>query len=813
MASATEDPKPSTSTQSNDEMSLEEINKLMSYGKKLYTNKDVIAACRQFEDACSQLAIKFGQTSNECGEAYFYYGKALLDIARSETDVLGNIPKEALGSKSKEDDDEDEEAVDDEENEEDVQMEAEEEQPADDEKEDEKEDDKENEQEKDKEEKQSDDACPGDGSARKKPESVEDARYKRDENEAGRSESCTWRDRNGNGHYGKAIEYHNKAISVIRSRINNIKEKMAKGDASPEAEIVELEDLIPDITAKVEDAEYMKKSTEEIIKTAGVIARDYLSAEQGSSGFDEPSIPEDGSSSSEVIKDIGHLVRKKRKTSDEACDEEDQSKRQRTDDEEGTEKDKKDAKIFNVGLEAGHKSASVHQNLGQKFGRGTEMELKKSRLDEPENKFECHASSMTWDIDPIDKSLVYADLEVEEIQWDDDEDTPNIDENWNSKQKSSRSKRKTTKRSSKENRIKLPVHKTPIKNVSKTEEEKSIQQSYCKDDFRVLSDEIILRIFSFLRRKFLTRCAKVCKNWLRLAYDESLWKNVDLSNKILGPGVLGSILHRGTLHLKLKKTNIDGPVCLPDCPYRQQTSKNNKRSCDMFALKNLDASMYTFEKDGILTLLQKCKDLEVVILKGCTLSDMEIRALASNPKLVGLNMAMCDGVTTDGLKLLAKNCNRIKELNVGWTKLTADDCILIGKEFPGLEKLDISGMKETMTDQVLIALMGFCKNLTCIDLSDSPLIGATSIDTLITNDKLEKIALSRCYNIPASSISSIATLKKLSDLQLFGFVKERTVKEMQRLNPGLRINSEIFSTIVTPESKNKFTKQINAIMN
>ena len=32
----------------------------------------------------------YGETAKECAEAYFQYGRALLDLARMETGVLGN---------------------------------------------------------------------------------------------------------------------------------------------------------------------------------------------------------------------------------------------------------------------------------------------------------------------------------------------------------------------------------------------------------------------------------------------------------------------------------------------------------------------------------------------------------------------------------------------------------------------------------------------------------------------------------------------------------------------------------------------------
>ena len=59
-------------------------------------------------EACELLAQEFGDKAPECAEAYFYYGKALLEAARLEAGVLGNIDTDESEEKS-EDDEEDEE--------------------------------------------------------------------------------------------------------------------------------------------------------------------------------------------------------------------------------------------------------------------------------------------------------------------------------------------------------------------------------------------------------------------------------------------------------------------------------------------------------------------------------------------------------------------------------------------------------------------------------------------------------------------------------------------------------------------------------
>ena len=54
------------------------------------TAPSVSAAVASLADACQGLGAVYGETGMECGEAYFYYGKALLELARMETGVIQN---------------------------------------------------------------------------------------------------------------------------------------------------------------------------------------------------------------------------------------------------------------------------------------------------------------------------------------------------------------------------------------------------------------------------------------------------------------------------------------------------------------------------------------------------------------------------------------------------------------------------------------------------------------------------------------------------------------------------------------------------
>jgi len=59
-------------------------------GKRNLLCKDIPAAVTSLADACEVLSAECGEKAPECGEAYYFYGKALLEMARLENVVLGN---------------------------------------------------------------------------------------------------------------------------------------------------------------------------------------------------------------------------------------------------------------------------------------------------------------------------------------------------------------------------------------------------------------------------------------------------------------------------------------------------------------------------------------------------------------------------------------------------------------------------------------------------------------------------------------------------------------------------------------------------
>lgn len=63
----------------------------LSSGKRNLLVNDIPAAVAALAESCQLLGQHFGETAVECGEAYFYYGKGLLELARLENGVLENV--------------------------------------------------------------------------------------------------------------------------------------------------------------------------------------------------------------------------------------------------------------------------------------------------------------------------------------------------------------------------------------------------------------------------------------------------------------------------------------------------------------------------------------------------------------------------------------------------------------------------------------------------------------------------------------------------------------------------------------------------
>uniref|UniRef100_A0A3P9H935 Nuclear autoantigenic sperm protein (histone-binding) n=1 Tax=Oryzias latipes TaxID=8090 RepID=A0A3P9H935_ORYLA len=344
---------------------MEEAKKLIGTGKRHLVMGDVVSAVNVFQDACSILASKYGDTADECGEAVFLYGKSLLELARMENGVLGNA-LEGVPEESEEEEQPSNSNIESADN-------------LDDDEDDDDDDDDDDDGEKNGQENEDDV-----GNLQLAWEMLEVAKliYKRKE---GKEEQLMAAQAHlklgevgaetGNypqaledfqeclgiqlrhlpphsrllaethyhvattlcymDEYRQAIQHYNSSIEVIENRLSVLQKAIdaAEGDggaAEEKSEMEELKQLLPEIREKVEDAKESLRTasaaSQAIQQTLGgtssssAFLRENGGPSSSTAAFAESSQDPgkcDSSSSSKAASDISHLVRKKRKPEEE----------------------------------------------------------------------------------------------------------------------------------------------------------------------------------------------------------------------------------------------------------------------------------------------------------------------------------------------------------------------------------------------------------------------------------------------------------------------------------------------------------------
>jgi len=115
-SSSSTDARPSTPPSSSDQplkdavtpqKRHQEAMMLMMQGKRHMLVKDLHSAVNAYQEACRIMDETHGQLAAPCGDAYMQYGQALLELARSENQVLGMAGAPAEEDEEEEEDDED----------------------------------------------------------------------------------------------------------------------------------------------------------------------------------------------------------------------------------------------------------------------------------------------------------------------------------------------------------------------------------------------------------------------------------------------------------------------------------------------------------------------------------------------------------------------------------------------------------------------------------------------------------------------------------------------------------------------------------
>jgi len=93
-ASTTGEPPVAGPSKSPTKKEVDVVKQAMGYltaGKRDLLIRDPASAVASLAQACQLLGDHYGETAPECGEPYYYYGRALLDLARMEAGVIDNV--------------------------------------------------------------------------------------------------------------------------------------------------------------------------------------------------------------------------------------------------------------------------------------------------------------------------------------------------------------------------------------------------------------------------------------------------------------------------------------------------------------------------------------------------------------------------------------------------------------------------------------------------------------------------------------------------------------------------------------------------
>lgn len=187
--------------------------------------------------------------------------------------------------------------------------------------------------------------------------------------------------------------------------------------------------------------------------------------------------------------------------------------------------------------------------------------------------------------------------------------------------------------------------------------------------WKTSADEVILKIFSYLKRDDLIRCSLVCRQWHSLAYDRQLWTWLNFSQRTVPVDKLTTLLSFGVKYLSLSCS---------DLKTSSSDSLNNKKT--KLHLQYADFGLCNISGAHLARILECCPNLRKLNLEFLVLSSTILKAISMCSQLRILNLSMCQEVNQSQLVSITRKCELLEELNLGWCDIEERT---FSKLFPG----------------------------------------------------------------------------------------------------------------------------------
>ncbi|XP_071120754.1 uncharacterized protein [Mytilus edulis] len=328
----------------------------------------------------------------------------------------------------------------------------------------------------------------------------------------------------------------------------------------------------------------------------------------------------------------------------------------------------------------------------------------------------------------------------------------------------------------------------PVKDIGKLQSAYSMYQEMTPriqqgkfSAWLCLPDEIMLQIFSFLSHGDLIEAALTCKQYYRVALDETLWRYITIKKKHdMDDETLANIGHRHPVSLALIQCHGDNITAkglrelFRECC--ETLRELNLCGCSRGALTgdcillhasarchnltHVDASWCMVTDSGIGAISSSCKRLESLCINGCqniTDEGLETVLKKHGSSLRVLEMFGCFKITPKGIRYLATHCINLLTLNLGQCYKLKDSCISqLSTSLGRIESLDLRGVKH-IKDNCIRYVVKNCPRLKTIVMANCPNISDVALLEISTYlSDIRVIDVCGCRNITDNSIRALS---------------------------------------------------------
>ncbi|RIB17805.1 hypothetical protein C2G38_1968091 [Gigaspora rosea] len=318
--------------------------------------------------------------------------------------------------------------------------------------------------------------------------------------------------------------------------------------------------------------------------------------------------------------------------------------------------------------------------------------------------------------------------------------------------------------------------------------------------------EIKVKIFKCLEIDEIVRLSLVCHGWRELAYDGSLWSEINLIpfyrtitadqivrlSKAAG-GFLKVANFRGCVQLSSSHLKELAPYCQNIHTLKLSGCRNLDNGSINFLLTHLN-NLEVLDLSGLVVVInltchilsKKCKKLKQInlnwcqhinfrgieiLLKGCReldclkinglskISDQMMIKIASLPNLKYLSMESCPTLNDDHISILFKNQplpSPLIHIDLSNNHLLTDETLKeLGNSCPNLTHLQLHECTN-FSDNGFIYIASKCTKLEFIDLEDCPCINDEVLQSFAAYlSDLKKICLSYCELITDDGVITL----------------------------------------------------------